>query len=125
MSSITVEEALRSTALDYIEGWHTGDAERMERALHPDLAKRIQRNGADGVLSHMTAMQLIERTAEGVGRKETMPPTKVEILGVYGRSASVRVDVPAWVDWLHLIETEDGWKIVNVLWELKPDNGTA
>ena len=29
------------TALDYIEGWYTGDATRMERALHPELAKRI------------------------------------------------------------------------------------
>jgi hypothetical protein len=45
-------------ALDYIEGWYTGDAARMERALHPDLAKRIvesdARNGGS-VLGHMTA----------------------------------------------------------------------
>src|SRR4051812_14973787 len=33
--------AIKATALDYIEGWYTGDAERMERALHPELAKRI------------------------------------------------------------------------------------
>ncbi|MGH7551869.1 MAG: nuclear transport factor 2 family protein [Longimicrobiales bacterium] len=33
--------AIRATALDYVEGWYTGDAARMERALHPELAKRI------------------------------------------------------------------------------------
>ena len=33
--------AIRATALDYIEGWYAGDAARMERALHPELAKRI------------------------------------------------------------------------------------
>ena len=33
--------AVREAVLDYIEGWYAGDAERMERALHPDLAKRI------------------------------------------------------------------------------------
>ena len=33
--------AIRQAALDYIEGWYEGNAERMERALHPDLAKRI------------------------------------------------------------------------------------
>lgn len=33
--------AIKQTALDYIEGWYEGNAERMERALHPDLAKRI------------------------------------------------------------------------------------
>jgi hypothetical protein len=32
--------AIRQAAVDYIEGWYTGDADRMERALHPDLAKR-------------------------------------------------------------------------------------
>jgi hypothetical protein len=31
--------AIRATALDYIEGWWTGNAERMERALHSHLAK--------------------------------------------------------------------------------------
>ncbi|MEX2284674.1 MAG: nuclear transport factor 2 family protein [Gemmatimonadota bacterium] len=33
--------AIRATALDYVEGWYTADAARMERALHPELAKRI------------------------------------------------------------------------------------
>ncbi len=30
--------AIRQAALDYIEGWYEGNAERMERALHPDLS---------------------------------------------------------------------------------------
>ncbi|PYS59909.1 MAG: hypothetical protein DMF76_15225, partial [Acidobacteria bacterium] len=33
--------AITRTALDYIEGWYAGDAARMERALHPELAKRM------------------------------------------------------------------------------------
>src|SRR5262245_8717657 len=33
--------AIKQTALDYIDGWYEGSAERMERALHPELAKRI------------------------------------------------------------------------------------
>ena len=35
------EAAVRSTVLDYLEGWYDGDVERMDRALHPDLVKRI------------------------------------------------------------------------------------
>lgn len=35
--------AITQTALDYLEGWYAGDGERMERALHPELAKRIVR----------------------------------------------------------------------------------
>ena len=40
--------AIKQTALDYIEGWYEGDAERMERALHPELAKRIVRTNQEG-----------------------------------------------------------------------------
>jgi len=34
-------DEIRAACLDYIEGWYTADAARMEKALHPDLAKRI------------------------------------------------------------------------------------
>ena len=40
--------AIKQTALDYIEGWYEGNAERMERALHPELAKRIVRTNPEG-----------------------------------------------------------------------------
>src|SRR5262245_51395748 len=33
--------AIKQVALDYAEGWYDGDAERMQMALHPELAKRI------------------------------------------------------------------------------------
>ena len=33
-------DAIVRVALDYFEGWFDGDAARMERTLHPDLAKR-------------------------------------------------------------------------------------
>ena len=33
--------AIRATALDYAEGWYAGDGDRMGRALHPELVKRI------------------------------------------------------------------------------------
>ena len=35
------DDAIRKPANDYIEGWYTGDAARMEGALHPELAKRM------------------------------------------------------------------------------------
>ncbi len=34
-------KAIKEAALDYGEGWYEGNAERMERALHPELAKRM------------------------------------------------------------------------------------
>ena len=32
---------IRAAALDYGQGWYEGNAERMDRALHPELVKRI------------------------------------------------------------------------------------
>jgi hypothetical protein len=60
------------TALDYAEGWYAGDAARMERALHFELAKRmISTDSKTGrsQLNHLGAMTLVQRTHEGVGKK--------------------------------------------------------
>ena len=56
--------AIKQTALDYIEGWYEGDAERTERALHPELAKRIVRTNPQGQsrLDQMSAMSLVQGT---------------------------------------------------------------
>ncbi|HKN65770.1 MAG TPA: nuclear transport factor 2 family protein, partial [Gemmatimonadaceae bacterium] len=35
---------IREAAMDYIQGWYEGNADRMQRALHPELAKRIIRS---------------------------------------------------------------------------------
>jgi hypothetical protein len=44
-------DAIRMAALDYIEGWYSGDPGRMRQSLHPQLAKRIQRQGREGRLA--------------------------------------------------------------------------
>ena len=62
--------AIKQTALDYIEGWYEGNAERMERALHPELAKRIVRTNQEGRsrLDQMSAMTLVQGTRMGGGK---------------------------------------------------------
>ena len=115
--------AIRATALDYIEGWYAGDAERMERALHPDLAKRIINTDPRGrnVLGHQSAMTLVLNTRRGGGRDTPAAQQRkdVRILDLFGNTASVRVDAGAWVDYLHVARWNGRWVIVNVLWELR------
>ena len=36
MSEIIATDTITAAALDYVEGWFDGDADRMRRALHPD-----------------------------------------------------------------------------------------
>lgn len=116
--------AITNTALDYIEGWYEGNAERMERALHPDLAKRIVRTNDKGQsqLGQMSAMGLVQGVKRG-GGKDT-PKEKqqkdVTILDVYENEASVKVVASDWIDYLHIAKSNGRWVIVNVLWELKP-----
>ena len=43
MTTLTEQEAITETVLDYFEGWFDGDTERMQRALHRDLVKRRPR----------------------------------------------------------------------------------
>jgi len=118
-------EAIRQTALDYIEGWYEGNAERMERALHPELAKRIvQTNPQNGRsrLDQMGALSLVQGTRRGGGRDTPKQRQRkdVTILDVFGGAASVKIVAADWVDYLHVAKSNGRWVIVNVLWELNP-----
>jgi len=115
--------AIRAAALDYIEGWYAGDAARMERALHPQLAKRIVRRGEGSVtLGDMTAEQLVQATGAGYGTRTPAAEQQkdVTILDVFRNAAVVKVVARDWVDYLQIARWEDDWRIVNVLWEMKP-----
>ncbi|MFN7944108.1 MAG: nuclear transport factor 2 family protein [Blastocatellia bacterium] len=119
------EAAIRQTALDYIEGWYEGNAERMERALHPELAKRIvQTNPANGRsgLGQQSAMTLVQNTRSRAGRPtpKEQQQKDVTILDVYEGAASAKIVASDWIDYLHLAKWNGRWVIVNVLWEMKP-----
>lgn len=117
-------EAIRTAALDYLEGWYTGDAERMERALHPDLAKRIVRPSGDGPdrVDNMSALRLVQATRAGWGTRVPSDQRRADvvILDVFGNAATVRADARDWVDYLHVGKVDGQWKIINVLWEMRP-----
>ncbi len=116
--------AIRATALDYIEGFYTGDAARMERALHTDLKKRIvqRKPGEAETLQEMTADELIQMAASGGGKQmpDEQKRSDVTILDIYGGMASVKIVAGVWVDYMHIAKVDGEWKIVNVLWEMSP-----
>ena len=114
--------AIRQAALDYIDGYYTGDAARMTRALHPDLVKRIVRqHEGRSVLAEMTAQELIDGTAAGWGTRIPAEArrSEVTILDAVRNVASVRVDAHAWIDYMQIARVDGEWKIVNVLWEMR------
>lgn len=114
--------AIKNTALDYIEGWYTGDADRMSNAVHPKLAKRlVGKNPKNGewMVSEQDAPTLIKYTDKGAGTRipENNRRKKVKILDIFQGAASVKIRAASWVDYLHMARWKGEWKIINVLWE--------
>jgi len=117
----TEEAAVVAAALDYFEGWFDGDPARMERALHPELAKRPGDAGP-GSLGTLTAQEMIDATAAGIGRTRDVPDRqiKVEVVDVFGNIASAVIRSAVYHEYIHLVRTPDGWKIANALWQWMP-----
>jgi hypothetical protein len=117
-------EAIKRTALNYAEGWYEGNADKMESALHPDLAKRIVRTNDKGQsgLGQMSAMSLVQGTRTGSGKQTPAAEQQkdVTIFDVLGGAATVKLEMRDWVDYMHIGKFNGKWVIINVLWEMKP-----
>jgi hypothetical protein len=92
----------------------------MERALHPDLAKRVvftdEKSGRSR-LDQMSAMGLVQGVKRG-GGKDT-PKEKqqkdITILDVFENAASVKAVMSGWIDYMHMAKVNGRWVIINVL----------
>ena len=119
------EQAIRQAALDYLEGWYEGNVDRMDAALHPDLAKRIvypHPKTGRSMLNEATKSAMLEYTRAGGGKDKAKEGTgnEITILDVHGGMASVKAVSPDYVDYIHLVKWNGEWKILNVLWEQRP-----
>lgn len=119
--------AIRSTALDYVEGWYEGNPQRMTRAVHPELVKRIVVSDTvtrQSVLQSMGATALVNGTRHGYGKgtPKERQQKEVAILDIFGNAASAKAVMADWIDYMQLSKVNGRWVIVNVLWERKPDS---
>jgi hypothetical protein len=115
--------AIRATAHDYIDGWYSGDADRMERSLHSHLAKRLvyENSMKRSALVDLTAEELVQSTRAGHGKiPREQWRDSVTVLDIFGNAAVVRVDAVTWVDFLQEVKWNGEWKIINVVWENRP-----
>ena len=117
--------AIKATAIDYAEGWYEGNGDRMARALHPELVKRIVvRDTTTGksMVQGMGASVLVNSTRHGYGKEtpKERQQKEVTILDIFGNAASAKAVMSDWVDYMQLGKVDGRWVIVNVLWERKP-----
>ena len=117
--------AIKATALDYAQGWYEGNGDRMQRALHPELAKRmvyVDKTTGKSRLVQMSAMTLVNATRDGSGKATPKADQQadVTILDSFGNTAQVKTVMHEWIDYMQMAKWNGEWKIVNVLWEMKP-----
>lgn len=122
------QDAIRQAALNYANGWYSGDRARMESSLHDKLAKRAylaNKQGERYLLDMDKAYLLNGNQPENRQRyADASKRAEVEILDGFGNAATVKLRMDDWVDYMHVVRTEAGdWRIVNVLWELTPGDG--
>ena len=112
-------DAIAGTVRDYWEGWFDGDAERMERAVHPSLAKTgvVIDTSGPRITRSMTADDMIRwtRAGEGVAEKPADPAFEITVNDVYHEIATATVRSGIYREYLHLARTPDGWRILNAL----------
>jgi hypothetical protein len=112
---MTDHDAVRAAVLDHVEGWFDGDAERVERILHPSYS----------AIEQYTAQDLIDATAKGDGRDEDAVDREISIEISYVDEDTARAVCIShrYAEVLQLVRTPEGWKILNGIWQSRAGLG--
>lgn len=121
---------IKETVLNYLEGMETNNPQRIEKAMHPDLAKRtIEKNKEDiEYPENMTAESLIGYAKgfdftlfykAGVDPKEPLK-SEITIYEISNGIATVKAVTNKFefVDYIHLGKLNGEWRIINILWAM-------
>ena len=109
----------------YNQGWYEGDSTKMRKALHPELVKRIVQQFKDpgnDVVNNLSYNLMMQYVIAGYGTHTPKEKRndKVTLHDIYGNIASVKVESEDIVEYLQLVKFSGEWKILNVLWDMKP-----
>jgi DNA primase large subunit len=118
-------EAVRQAVLDYVEGIYTVDASRIERSVHPELAKRgfFVKKGETAYSSEVMTFQQLVEVAKSFNKSGRLPkdaPKEVVIFDISDQTASAKLTAVWGIDYIHLAKYDGKWKFVNVLWQTPP-----
>lgn len=115
---------ITKACLDYFEGWFEGSAERMDRALSPELMKRSVKQTPTGrdYLGYSPFISMVEWTRTGRTKAPVAQQNiKVEIYDIHKGIASAKVTCNDFYDYVHVAKMNGEWKIINVLWVSNKD----
>jgi len=120
--------AIKKAITDYIEGWATGNVERIQNAVSPELSKRRVAASGQMVYTQDMSRSLLCVSALGNAKGVRMPdltPGKelvpeIKVLDIEGDNASAKTwnAKYGFFDYIHLSKAGGKWMIVNVLWDM-------
>jgi len=119
-------EAVRRAALDYIEGFYTGDSTLHIRSIRPEVYKYgFSRNRETGAYTGMQMTWARFHAFTNNVRTNNRPapanaPKGVQIFEVLDQTANVKITAWWGVDYLLLGKYDGRWMISHVLWQSPP-----
>ncbi len=114
---ITGSEEILRAVQNYFDGLYASDAELLRKTFHPTAM--ITGYGSDGNLNTMTRERFLNFVATVPSPKDSGEAYDMETLSVdqSGTVAAVKVRDAylgrMFVDYLHLVDTPEGWQIIS------------
>jgi hypothetical protein len=124
----TDRDGVHQAVLDYVEGVYNVDPSRIERSVHPKLAKtgfyRGPKDETYRPASNMTFEQLkdVARNWNKDGKLRKDAPKEITVLEVLDQTATAKLVAEWGIDYFHLAKFDGKWMIINVLWQSPPKN---
>jgi len=123
----TVVKDVTQAAFNYIDTFYKVDTTLAYKSVHKDLRKvgwwYDQKKNAYSDNSEMTFDSLISLAkrwnAKG-DRTNADSPREVKVLEVSDKIAVVKVTAVWGIDYLNMVNTDEGWKSINIVWQSKP-----
>jgi len=116
--------AVERAAMDYLDGFYNGEADKLRRSVHPEVTKYgfMSRNGVYGgePMSFQEMIAFADNVRETGNRPPASAPKEVRILEVLDQTAAVKVTAWWGSDYMHLAKYDGQWQIIHILWQTPP-----
>lgn len=118
-------------ASNYIDTFYKADTTLAYKSVHPKLRKvgwwfnkKRDQYAKASEMSFDRLISLAKRWNAKGDRANSESIHEVEILDVCDKIAVAKVTAVWGIDYLNMVNTDDGWKIINIVWQSKPKFST-
>jgi len=123
---IAIKEVTQA-GYNYIDTFYKVDTTLAYKSIHQDLRK-VGWWYDSKTSTYSGALEMPFKALTGFAKKWNIKgdqvtessPRKVEILEVSDKIAVAKVTAVWGIDYLNMVHTDDGWKIINIVWQTKP-----